>query len=68
MMLMPAGPPALVITGLAELAKIPESEEIEVAKSLTVSDWAVEQLWTTANVYRSCTHYRPLYVFLSRGH
>lgn len=36
MMLMPAGPPALVISGLAELAKIPETEEIEVAKTLTV--------------------------------
>lgn len=37
MMLMPAGPPALVISGLAELAKIPEAEEIAVAKTLTVS-------------------------------
>ena len=37
MMLMPAGPPALVISGLAELAKISEAEEIAVAKTLTVS-------------------------------
>ena len=37
MMLMPAGPPALVISGLAELARIPEAEEIAVAKTLTVS-------------------------------
>ena len=36
-MLMPAGPPALVISGLAELAKISEAEEIAVAKTLTVS-------------------------------
>jgi hypothetical protein len=36
MMLMPAGPPALVISGLAELAKIPETEKIEVAKTLTI--------------------------------
>lgn len=37
MMLMPCGPPAFVISGLADLAGVPESEEIEIAKSLTVS-------------------------------
>lgn len=38
MMLMPCGPPAFVISGLADLAGVPESEEIEIAKSLTVSN------------------------------
>lgn len=36
MMLMPCGPPAFVISGLADLAGVPESEEIEIAKSLTI--------------------------------
>lgn len=37
MMLMPAGPPALVILGLAELAQASESEKMAIAKTLTVS-------------------------------
>jgi hypothetical protein len=36
MMLMPAGPPALVIQGLAELAKISETQKMTIAKTLTV--------------------------------
>jgi hypothetical protein len=36
LMLMPAGPPALVISGFAELAKISEAEKMAVAKTLTV--------------------------------
>ena len=36
MMLMPAGPPALIISGLAELAKISEVERMTIAKTLTV--------------------------------
>lgn len=35
-MLMPAGPPALIISGLAELAKISEVERMTIAKTLTV--------------------------------
>lgn len=68
MMLMPAGPPALVISSLAELAKIPESEEIEIAKSLTVSDCAVGQLWISANERRLCMRYRLSYALLLPGH
>lgn len=37
MMLIPAGPPALIILGLAELAKASEGEKMAIAKSLTVS-------------------------------
>lgn len=37
MMLIPAGPPALVILGLAELAQASESEKMAIAKTLTVS-------------------------------
>lgn len=33
---MPAGPPALIISGLAELAKISEVERMTIAKTLTV--------------------------------
>ncbi|KAL5049412.1 hypothetical protein BDW71DRAFT_160328 [Aspergillus fruticulosus] len=36
MMLMPAGPPALVIQGLAELAKASETQKMTIAKTLTV--------------------------------
>ncbi|KAL4882282.1 hypothetical protein BJY04DRAFT_187604 [Aspergillus karnatakaensis] len=36
MMLMPAGPPALVIQGLAELAKASEAQKMTIAKTLTV--------------------------------
>ncbi|BCS25111.1 Auxin Efflux Carrier superfamily [Aspergillus puulaauensis] len=36
MMLMPAGPPALVIQGLAELAKASERQKMTIAKTLTV--------------------------------
>lgn len=68
MMLMPTGPPALVISGLAELAEIPESEEIEIAKSLTVSDWAIGQLWIPVNERRLCMRYRLSYALLSPGH
>lgn len=48
MMFMPCGPPAFVISGLAELAQVPESEEIEIAKSLTVSKCQYA-LWTLTN-------------------
>jgi hypothetical protein len=37
MMLMPAGPPALIISGLAELARISEVERMTIAKMLSVS-------------------------------
>ncbi|KAJ5586697.1 uncharacterized protein N7459_002462 [Penicillium hispanicum] len=36
MMLMPAGPPALLISGLAELAQASESEKMAIAKTLMV--------------------------------
>ncbi|KAL3463629.1 auxin efflux carrier [Aspergillus heterothallicus] len=36
MMLMPAGPPALVIQGLAELAKVSELQKMTIAKTLTI--------------------------------
>ncbi|KAJ6015218.1 Auxin efflux carrier [Penicillium herquei] len=36
MMLMPAGPPALVILGLAELAQASDGEKMAIAKSLTI--------------------------------
>ncbi|KAE8379768.1 membrane transport protein-domain-containing protein [Aspergillus bertholletiae] len=36
LMLMPVGPPALVISGLAELARVSEPEKMAIAKSLTV--------------------------------
>ncbi|KAL6235541.1 hypothetical protein BDW75DRAFT_209322 [Aspergillus navahoensis] len=36
MMLMPAGPPALVIQGLAELAKASETQKMTIAKMLTI--------------------------------
>ncbi|KAL2842420.1 auxin efflux carrier, partial [Aspergillus pseudoustus] len=36
MMLMPAGPPALVIQGLAELAKVSEVQKMTIAKTLTI--------------------------------
>ncbi|KAL4911933.1 auxin efflux carrier [Aspergillus aurantiobrunneus] len=38
MMLMPAGPPALVIQGLAELAKASESQKMTISKTLTVCE------------------------------
>ncbi|KAJ5089053.1 Auxin efflux carrier [Penicillium argentinense] len=44
MMLMPVGPPALVISGLAELAQESESEKMAIAKTLAAPlrllDWA----------------------------
>ncbi|KAL4978904.1 hypothetical protein BDW66DRAFT_128984 [Aspergillus desertorum] len=36
MMLMPVGPPALVIQGLAELAKASETQKMTIAKTLTI--------------------------------
>ncbi|KAJ5803796.1 uncharacterized protein N7518_000099 [Penicillium psychrosexuale] len=36
MMLMPAGPPALVISGLVELAQASEMEKMVIAKTLTI--------------------------------
>ncbi|GAD92014.1 Auxin Efflux Carrier superfamily [Paecilomyces variotii No. 5] len=36
MMLMPTGPPALIISGLAELAKVSEVEKFAVAKALAL--------------------------------
>ncbi|KAL4782815.1 hypothetical protein BJX76DRAFT_331768 [Aspergillus varians] len=36
MMLMPAGPPALVIQGLAELARASERQKMTIAKTLTI--------------------------------
>ncbi|KAJ0416396.1 auxin efflux carrier [Aspergillus carlsbadensis] len=36
MMLMPAGPPALVIQGLAELAEVSETQKMTIAKTLSI--------------------------------
>lgn len=36
MMMMPQGPPALVISGLGELADISEQEKMAIAKTLSV--------------------------------
>ncbi|KAH8430681.1 Auxin Efflux Carrier superfamily [Aspergillus melleus] len=36
LMLMPAGPPALVISGLAELARVSQEEKMAIAKTLTI--------------------------------
>ena len=36
LMLMPQGPPALVISGLGELADISEQEKMAIAKTLSV--------------------------------
>lgn len=38
MMLMPAGPPALVISGLAELAQASEADKMAIAKTVAVCD------------------------------
>lgn len=38
MMLMPAGPPALVISGLAELAQASESDKMAIAKTVAVGE------------------------------
>jgi hypothetical protein len=46
MMLMPAGPPALVISGLAEVAHASETEKMAIAKTLTVRFTPIEKLCT----------------------
>lgn len=43
LMLMPAGPPALVISGFAELAKVSEADKMAVAKTLAVR-WPIAGL------------------------
>lgn len=43
LMMMPAGPPALVISGFAELAKISEAEKMAVAKTLTVRNFCISK-------------------------
>lgn len=43
LMMMPAGPPALVISGFAELAKISEAEKMAVAKTLTVRNFCISE-------------------------
>lgn len=45
MMLMPAGPPALVISGLAEVAQASETEKMAIAKTLTVRIIADDNLY-----------------------
>jgi len=49
MMLMPTGPPALIISGLAELAKASELEKFAIAKAMTVC--------VTNDVYLLAEHY-----------
>jgi hypothetical protein len=44
MMVMPAGPPALIISGLAELGKVSEMEKMAMAKALTVSNLGQHKL------------------------
>lgn len=51
MMLMPAGPPALIISGLAELTQVPEVEKFAVAKALTVCE-SIYDDWNIADIYR----------------
>lgn len=66
MMLMPAGPPALVISGLAEVAQASEMEKMAIAKTLTVRiDQTTNDL--PADDTRSCMHYRRLYALVSRA-
>ena len=68
LMLMPAGPPALVISGLAELAQISELEKMAIAKSLTVSDeTSGSPKCYHANKFRQCTCYRQLYALALRA-
>jgi auxin efflux carrier family protein len=38
LMVMPAGPPALIISGLAETGKVSELEKMAIAKALAVCD------------------------------
>lgn len=52
MMLMPAGPPALVISGLAELAHASETEKMAIAKTLTVRFMTFGKMYITANEIR----------------
>lgn len=62
MMLMPAGPPALIISGLAEFAKVSEVEKFAVAKVLAVCrkmHTSIRSLLTSAD------HVRPVSTFLS---
>jgi hypothetical protein len=62
-MLMPAGPPALVISGFAELAKISEAEKMAVAKTLTVRPPSLlEGMEGMLISSRLCTCSRHLYV------
>lgn len=50
MMLMPAGPPALVIQGLAELAKASETQKMTIAKTLTVCTFlCLPEWWMVEN-------------------
>lgn len=37
MMLMPAGPPAMILVALSDVTGIPEKEKMAIAKFLTVS-------------------------------
>lgn len=65
MMLMPQGPPALVISGLAELAKVSDLEKMAVAKTLTVSFLGVfVPVITNWCDDRLCTHCRRSYALV----
>lgn len=39
MMVMPSGPPALIISGLAELGKVSDAEKMAISKVLAVSNY-----------------------------
>jgi hypothetical protein len=68
MMLMPVGPPALVISGLAELAQASEAEKMVIAKTLAVcsDDITRGRRDNSLTTSRSCMHYRHWCVSVSR--
>ena len=57
MMLMPTGPPAMILVALSDVNHSPETEKMAIAKFLTVSlasPWLVDLKLTELSI-RSCT-------------
>jgi hypothetical protein len=61
MMVMPSGPPALIISGLAELGKVSETEKMAISKVLAVSNpQPCVIFWLTFYL----DHVRPVAIYL----
>lgn len=67
MMLMPAGPPAMKLTALADVNGSPEEEKMSIAKFLTVGTFESQLNSVLLTISLAVLHHLPSHLFSSGG-